>query len=431
MTDQLYNHEAERAVIGSILLHPELFATVKESGVSRSSFHEGAYSRVFGAMTTVVAAGKKIDHVSLAGALRESDDLERVGGTIALTKLIDDTATSAHLDTYCKIVTEHELRRRLFMAAVQIQETVRNEPDSRVCVSESSEILQGASDGRLHSGGPRRTSEIVDQHCEYLFDDEDPKGLVKTGIEKIDNYCGGLWPMLTVMASRPGMGKSTVALNIAVNAANAGKKVLLISLEDTAQVVIWRMLARLAHIPLEEIFRKQFQGGDHERIITAKQLIASLPLYIEDGNLSTAGQIRDLCISHQIKHGVDLVIIDHLGHINEPGKNLYESTSKACRTIARLPGELGAPVLLLHQLNRQTVGTEEKLPRLEHLRQSGEIEQLARAVWLLHRPNYYDETKDPNEMALIIAKNSHGRTSTLKLYAEMKYIQISKSEISY
>jgi len=427
MPSEFFDHEAERAILGSIFLDPCLFADVELEQITADSFHNKPYGMIFAAMRLATAEGKEICYESVWAGIKNVGGEKSVGGAVVLSTLISDTVTSANLDTYCQIVVDHEIRRRVFEAASRIQDMTRVQPDSRVCVSRAAELLQRATSGFLFDGGQKFIGDTYDEDCRCLLDDSEPRGMVRTGIDVIDQGFGGLYPMLNVLASRPSMGKSTLALNIAVNAASAGKRVLLISMEDTARIVTWRIISRLARVPIDQMFHKKFLPDEPRRISEIGNYIKTLPLAIEDNSSLTSAQIRDLCITHQAKHGCDLVVIDHLGHINEPGRNLYESTSHACRSIARIPGELGVPVLLLHQLNRGAASDTGNLPRLENLRQSGEVEQLARVVWLLHRPHYYDETKDENEMALIVAKNSHGKTTKKKLWCDLQYMDIRRT----
>ncbi|MCP4712337.1 MAG: hypothetical protein GY869_27260, partial [Planctomycetes bacterium] len=223
-----------------------------------------------------------------------------------------------------------------------------------------------------------------------------------------------------------------LGINIAANAALANKRVLLITLEDTRLFVQWRLLSRFGEIPLENLVKRQLTPIDVQNIEKAEKIIRCFRLWIVDTSAVSSEQIRYMCSSYVDKYNLDLIIIDHLGQINEPGANLYESTTSAARNIAQIPKDLNVPVLLLHQLNREVEKRPDKLPILSDLRQSGEIEQLARVVWLLHRPSYYDKNAiDKREMLLNVAKNSHGPTGKTKLDADLKYMFITSAERDY
>jgi len=284
-------------------------------------------------------------------------------------------------------------------------------------------------DGTEGSTGAISTADSVDGALDEINSEGEPKRLVKTGIGTLDREFGGLWPgLLTVMASRPSMGKSCTAVNIATNAALAGKRVLLVSLEDSRRFVLFRILSRLASVPLDRIVNRRLSDEERGRLAAQRDIVSCLPLHIDETPAMTAEQVRRLAMAHQDRHGLDLLVIDHLGHIRDKGRDLYESTTAAARTIAALPKELGIPVLLLSQLNRQNLQRTDKIPNLGDLRQTGELEQLARVVWLLHRPHYYSSSADPHELSLLVAKNSHGRTGALRLQVDLEHMFIGDQQ---
>ncbi len=421
------DEKAERAVLGAILLDNGCLSSI-QGRLTGADFYHGQHRIIFNNMVALHEQATPIDAVTLGREIESHHELKRIGGATYLSNITDDVATAANVDHYAAIVRDLSQRRRMISIGREIIEGgYRQEIDTAGYLSESRAKVLNVADHMNGDSSALPVCETIGEAHEEAIRETEPEGLVRTGIDTIDREFGGLWPgLLTVLASRPSIGKSMLAVNIAVNAALANKKVLLISLEDTRRFVQWRMLARLGGVALDRIVKRELSGGDAQRLEKARKMIACLSLWIEDNGDMSSDRIRRMALSHIDKLDLDLVVIDHLGHIHEKGTNLYESTSRAARTIANIPKERNIPVLLLHQLNRASLQRDDKKPILSDLRQSGEVEQLARVVWLLHRPAYYyPETADPNEMALFIAKNSHGKTGTVRLNCDMPHMHIT------
>jgi replicative DNA helicase len=272
--------------------------------------------------------------------------------------------------------------------------------------------------------GPQRIDEDLKQIYLEVSEGKEIEGLVPTGIDIVDEITGGLQPgLLTVLGGRPSMGKSAFALNVAMNAALADKKVLYITLEDVRSFTVRRLLARFADIDLQELALNRL-GGDRARkcasMIEAVRKLANKPIWIEDGAGLTSVAIRQIAAAHKNLHGLDLVIVDHLGEVADQGESLTAITEAAAKSARDMAKELDIPALLLVQLNRNLENRPDKRPNMADLRQSGAIEQVARAVWFLYRPGYYKAgCEEAPQCNLIVGKATHGKTGMLNLWCNL------------
>jgi replicative DNA helicase len=227
--------------------------------------------------------------------------------------------------------------------------------------------------------------------------------------------------MVTVIAGRPGMGKSAFLLNVGFNAAKAGRRVLFFSLEDTRFVAALRLLARLADMDLQALTLRRVREDHWRRLTDGAAAAYGLPLWVEDTAGLTTQQMHRIAAAHQAKHGLDLVIVDHLDEAGDnTGENETANTSARARGLRNLAKNLHVPMLLAHQLNRDLEKRADKRPQLSDLRQSGVVEAVARAVWFLYRPFVYSgDTNEEHVLELIVAKTNHGRPGTIRLWCDM------------
>lgn len=419
---------SERAVLGSILVNESVLDEVKAL-IDADDFFDMRNRLIFEAMISLAENKTPIEPITLNAHFEGSGKTEKIGGIQFLSSLMDETVVSVHAEHYAKIVKAFSLRRKMILQAQEIAALGFDLGDTEVndYLLDAYQRVEGVLSGRPSKANAELIKNTIDEAYREAISGEERKGLVKTGIGILDHKIGGIWPgLLTILASRPSMGKSMFGIaNIAVNVGLSGKKVLLFSPEDTRQFVQWRILSRLSRVPLEHIVQGRLSVEEKQLLQSKRLLVDALSLWIEDSSAVTADEIRKITIEKQTKHGLDLLIIDHLGHLVEKGKDYYEKITTATRKITQIAKDLNIAVLCLHQLNRATLSHKNNIPDLGDLRQSGEIEQLARVVWFVHRPHYYDDMKDKNEFGLKIAKNSHGRTEFLKLYCDMPTMFVS------
>lgn len=425
-----YNLTAERAVLGAIFLNNSALALVQGT-LALDHFYVEAHRRLYDAMLAVAAAGTPVDAVTVGNELIRRGDLEKIGGAMALDGLVDSVATVANVEHYARIVVGLAAVRRTLYAAQQIV------ADGFGAQEEPEAYLRGAEEAilaavRVDAGGrgPHPIRDGLADAFAALSTDKPPEGLVPSGIDVYDRAVGGFWPgLLHILAGRPGMGKTALMLNCAANAALAGLRPLVFSLEDTEYFVNLRLLARFADVDLQRLTMRA-ATRDLGRIIEAMNRLHALPLYLDDTPGLTSAEIRQRALRHRAQHGLDVIFVDHLGCLGDPGKSLFDQTTAAVKGLATLAKDLNVPVVCTCQLNRDVEHRADHRPVLADLRQSGEIEQAARVVLFPLRPGYYDEDagEDDHRMTLIVAKQNHGKIGDLPLWCDMSRMFIRGAE---
>ena len=423
-----YSNEAELAVLGAVLLNNEALREVRAVCRPEHLYNE-VNRRLLVAMIELVDTGTPVDHVTLGQHLVQKGDLEKIGGSVALANLTDAVATVANVGHYAKIVVELAARRGMIYAAQEI--VARGfgdvEDTEEYLATSRSSIATAANYLASKSSGPRLIDDDVVQVHKEISYGKPPEGVIATGLRGLDWVGGGLWPgFLHVLASATSMGKSVVLVNVANNVSQRGEKVLYITLEDTRKMTVYRMFARYANIDLTDLTLGRVKEFDEFQRLTEAMTILSgkKPLWIDDTAGLTSEAIAQVAAHHQATHGLDLLIIDHLHEVVDKGESETVITSHAARNFRDIAKDLNVPVLLACQLNRELMRRPNKRPILSDLRQSGTIEQAARFVWFLHREGYYTKDDKDHSMEWIIAKASHGRLATLKMYAHLSRMYV-------
>ena len=418
MLEYPHNREAERAVIGGIILDPRWFHEVS-ANLRDGDFYLPGNRAIFSAIRSLVESDSPVDAVLIYAELQRAGTEKHIGNVAYISQLTDDCIPS-HSVRYAKEVHDLARRRAMIVAGVQIQHSgLSGKGSVEDYMSESRTAVVSISDEKTDQRA-RLLSETIESAVLESTSDCESEYAVKTGLDIIDGYYGALYPrVLTVLAARPGMGKSTFLLNVATNAALSGKHVYFMSLEDDRYFIQCRLLARFSDVDSLKIIRRRLADSEKDAVRQKKDLVGCLPITIDDGGPFTSEQVCRRVVAHCVRNPCDLVVIDHLGHVADTGKSEYEIATKAVKVISDLPKQCNVPVLLASQLNREVEKRVEKEPTLSDLRNSGEIEQRARAVWMLSRPHYYDNTKDPNELVFIVAKANHGITGKAKLWIDL------------
>lgn len=430
-----YDRAAEAACLGAILLNNEAFGVVS-SILRPEQFYVESHRRIYEAIVDLAREGAPIDSVTLGTQLMDKGDLEKIGGAVVLSSLTDAVATAANVDHYAETVRDHAAVRAVIYAAQEIVATGFSGGMESVpsYLSTARSAMIKASAALVGSGGPRTVEGDVRQIVKDIELGVPLKGLVQTGIENIDKLTGGLHPgLLYVIGARPAMGKSCFVLNVATNAALAGKRVLYITLEDVIYLVTLRLLARFSDIDLDDLVLRQIKEAEWPNLIHAANKVSNFSLWLEDAPALTGDRIRQIAAMHQNSKGLDLLVVDHLGEISPEGKpsSLTEETEAAAKAMRDIAKELGIPVLLAVQLNRGVENRNDKRPTLADLRQSGAIEQIARCVWFLYRRGYYvQDCEDDPDTQLIVAKANHGKIGTIKLWSDLSRMYMRAWDIN-
>ena len=419
-----YSGEAEQSILGAMLIDPACIPDVVNS-VSASEFYIEANREIFETIFSMFARGQQVDPVTVLGEM-EVRGVRKDTSQRYLRELMDVTPTAANVLQYCRIVRDRALLRNLGAAAGQISDLVYSgaaESEQALELAEKSiYALRRDSSG----GGLVKLTEVMQDVMHGISEMYRNGGAlpgIPTGLKDLDDYLMGMQPgALIIIASRPGMGKTSIALNIAVNAAKAsGKTVAIFSLEMSRQELAMRLLAGESHIDSQKLLRGSLDPGDWSALAEAAGSLSRLDIRIDDNSSVTVEKIASEC--RKIKN-LGLVLVDYLQLMQSAGSGhswSNESRTQAVSDISRMmkvtAKELGVPLICLSQLNREAERRKEnKRPMISDLRESGSIEQDADAVIGLYREGFYnDACEDPGAAEAIILKNRRGRTGTVNL----------------
>lgn len=422
--------DAEAAVLGACLLDPEAIPRVVEI-LDAEHFYARANGRIFATIRCLFDGGTPPDAVTVRDALARANALDDVGGAEALVALVGKVESAANVESWATIVLDHAIRRRVLIAADDLRTAARRGDSAE----QLAEIAQRAV-GETEFAGAARTS-FVDMLEEAFAAIDAPcaqRG-VPTLYGPLDELLGGFHPgSLNLLGARPSMGKSTLALNIAVNVALMGVPVGFLSLEMGAKDLTRKALAIRSGVA-----EKRMRGGhlltDPERaaVNDAAAQLRHAPLFVEGGDFTTT-TIRAKIRSMRFKHAVELVIVDYLGLVRAPSdvRTIRSTVDLVTHVSGSLKGTavgVGVPILALCQLSRANARENEgldtspkggkdrpiRLPGLTDLRDSGSLEQDADSVLFLHRDGYYTKDRTDTTAKVIVAKNRQGETGDVNL----------------
>ncbi len=424
------NLEAERGVVGAIMLNPRLCDDV--ATIARpNDFYLDAHRRIYRRLLEMNAASTGIDLTLLVDQLRESGELEEVGGEAYLAELMSSVQVTAHAARYAEIVQKNAIRRQLIETSERIlRDAYEPEFGPKELVAQAEERIFAINDdrgvGNLQSMGElmQDVFHLIDARASGEVDG------VPTGFIDLDGMLGGLHGSeLIILAARPSMGKTAFATNIAdYVAVEAKQPVLFFSLEMAKTELALRMLCARGRIPGERL-RGALSGKDQQNFSRVASILSAAPLYIDDTPTRTVTEIGAVARRLKRQEGLGLIVIDYLGLI-EPDNSSdprQEQVAKIARRLKGLARELNVPVLCLAQLNRQTEAMKDNRPRLSHLRESGAIEQDADVVMFVHREEYYHTKEEAQEKGLtgtaeiIVAKQRNGPVGDVKVAWMSKY----------
>jgi len=395
-----HNLEAERAVLGALLLDPRAFDVVLEI-LSPDDFYSDAHRLVYQSMVELESKGTPIDLISLVDNLKGRGALEKVGGEVVVASLADGVASAVGIEHWAKLVREKALLRRVINEAAAVVEEAYTEP-------EDVDIFLDYTENRFLEISAKHTEqkyitlrELLKSGIDLLQEIAQRKQLitgVPSGYDDLDKYTFGFQAQeLIIIAGRPSMGKSALALNIARNAAvDYGKSVAFFSLEMSKEQLLIRLMSSETEID-QNTLRSGFFKPYWEKVIKAAGKLSPAKLYVDDSSALSVLEMKSR--ARRIKAeflGLDLVVVDYLQLISPAligGKrraaNREQEVSEISRSLKAMAKELKVPVIALSQLNRQVEHRDDKRPRLADLRESGAIEQDADVILFVHRPGMY------------------------------------------
>lgn len=421
-----HSPDAEQGVLGSLLLDPEMCDEVAMI-VRAEDFYSPANQLLFANLLALHNDGQRVDVTLLINRLKKSNALETVGGTSYLLEVLSSQPTAVNAVRYAQIVRDKGTLRALIRASTQII------VDSHDPSLESRELLNSAEERIFRILESQGAGDIASMSCvlqealsriDARLERGSGFGGMSTGFSDLDAKTGGLHGSeLVILAARPSMGKTALATNIADHVAVDGRQTtLFVSLEMSRLELAERMLCARGRINGHKLRNGFISATDQKKLVDVSSEMSSAPLYIDDSPSRTMTEIAAAARRLKRKQNLGLVVIDYLQLIepDNPRDPRQEQVAKIARRLKGLARELKVPVLCLAQLNRQAEVSKDNRPRLNHLRESGAIEQDADVVMFVHREEYYqtndeDRQRVAGEADLIIAKQRNGPTGDIKL----------------
>lgn len=446
-----HNFEAEQALLGAILLNNRSLEKVGEF-LRPEHFADPTHGRIFGAAAMLIERGQIANPVTLKTYFESDGGLAEIGGTQYLAQLANAVVSIINAKDYGKLVHDLHLRRGL----IALGEDIVNDAYEPQLDTSALDVVE-AAEARLSAlaecgqhGGSRTFNEIIAATAEEAATARQHGGGIglATGLVELDDKLCGLAPgNLLILGGRPAMGKSAIGFCIAQHVAATQAPVGAFSLEMRGEEIGQRLAGDAADVPYSSIRKGDLDDMQWERFQRAKCNLAKLPLHIDDTAGLTIDQIRARARRMRRRHGVGLVVVDHLHLIRGKAENRLQELTRISAGLKEMARELNIPVIALCQLNRGSEQRDDRRPQLSDLRESGTIEQDADQVAFVYRPVYYLERAEPtrkpgesdgaltcrladwhaevarerNRAEVIIAKNRHGATGTANVYCDLAY----------
>jgi len=430
--------QAEKAVLSAILLDNDAINEVLGE-LRADDFYVPAHRRLFEAMATLHDANQPVDLTTLSDYLKSRDLLDSIGGAVVLAEIADYEATAANIVHYSRIVRDKAVKRSVIHTAAEIVNLGYDpaQPSAQLLDAAESRIFALSQEKANATLSPLSVEmhSAVD-HIDMLMSRSGELTGLSTGLTAFDTMTGGLQPGdLFILAARPSMGKTALALNIARNAAvDHGKRIAIFSLEMTTRSLVLRLLSSEAEVDFSAFRSGLIALEAHARLVSAAGKLANSEIYIDDGGAATVLEIRAKSRRLHARHGLDCVIVDYLqlAHGDQNTQSREQEISEISRGLKGLAKELEIPVIALSQLNRgPETRKEDKRPMLADLRESGAIEQDADVIGFIYRDVVYNRETEYEDLAeLIIAKQRNGPTGTVKMKFEGRYARFSDWPLS-
>jgi replicative DNA helicase len=434
-----HNLDAERAVLGAVLLEGrEALPRVIEV-LRPSDFYTEAHRAIYETMLRLFERGEPVDLITLQEELRRADQLDFAGGPAALALLVEQGSVAAYLNAYTGIVRDMAVLRELIQTSTQIITLAFDAKEEvQTLVDEAERKIFSLAERRLE-GSAQPVKAILKNTFEYierLYERKEHITGVATGFEKLDRETSGFQPSdFIIIAGRPSMGKTAFALNIAQHAGvELGGKVLVLSLEMSAQQLVQRMLCSEAKVDSQAVRTGFLNPSDWHRLTAAAGRLSEAGIYIDDSPALSVLEARAKARRMKAEHGLDLLIVDYLQLMRGRAsmENRQQEISEISRSLKALAKELNIPVVGLSQLSRAVEARAQRdfRPQLSDLRESGALEQDADLILFLYRQSLYKDDVPPDEANLaevIIGKQRNGPVGTVKVVFLPQYARFENA----
>ncbi|MHC5539546.1 replicative DNA helicase [Singulisphaera rosea] len=410
--------ETEKATLGSILFVNEVLHEIVPI-LSPEDFYRDTHQKIYATILDLYRLGKPIDGITLSDELIRRGEYEAIGGADAISDLFSSTPSSANAKYYAGIVRQKSIGRQLAHAARTISAEVHSDQyTAEELLDRAERAVFNIAESQSSESTIPASAAVSQAMARLCRRNRGPSG-VSTGLSQLDALTDGFQPeQLVILAARPSMGKTQIALNFVEYTALARREeVLFISLEMGAIDIGERLAVSRSGVP-NTLLKSPDDISPHEwdRLVIADEELSKAPILIDESPALTTLQILALARRAKSRGDLKLLVVDYLQLITPgDGDRRHEQVAYISRDLKRIARELKIPVVCLSQLNRASEGREDKRPRMADLRESGAIEQDADLVMLLHRPEYYDPMQLPGFAELIVAKNRNGATGTVPL----------------
>jgi replicative DNA helicase len=433
------NIEAEAGVLGSIIIDPEAIVQVSDF-LRPEDFYRDAHRTIYEVILRLYEEHSPADFITICDELERLNKLEEVGGASYITSLVNQVPTSGNIEFYGRIVERTSILRRLIHAAGQIAAIAYEEGDADVALDKAEQLIFEISQGHARTDFSH-VRDILADYMNKLEQLHERRGTivgVPTGFTDLDRLTGGLQKSdLIVLAARPGVGKSSLALSLAHNAAIKHQiSIAIFSLEMSKEQLAQRLLSMDASIDQQRLRTGWIEEDEWERIVYAMDTLSEANIWIDDTAGISTMEMRSKARRLQAEHGVDLIIVDYLqlmqatigGKRNE---NRVQEISEISRSLKGLARELNVPILALAQLSRAVESRQSKVPQLSDLRESGSIEQDSDIVMFIYRDDVYNpESERKNIADIIIAKHRNGPVGEISLFFQASQTRFRDLELN-
>jgi len=424
--NQPNNTDAEASLLGAILIDPESLVKIADN-LNAEDFYDPKHRRIYQAIIDLYNENSAIDVLTIADKLKNNDDLDTVGGPSYLTELTNYVPTASHIEQYAEIVAQKALRRRLITVSRDMTELSMDES------KKLSELVEEA-EARLFEVSQKHTKQNIISLEEVLatsFDRLDElhkdKGQIRgvpTGYKDLDNILAGFQKSdLIVLAARPSMGKTALALNFAHNiAVQSAEPVLMFSLEMSKEQLVDRLLSMESGVDAWALRTGNLSDNDFEKIAQAMGTLSEAQIYIDDSPGITISDLRTKARREAHKRQLGLIVVDYLQLMSGGSRfggdgNRVQEISEISRGLKGVARELNVPILALSQLSRSVENRHPQIPQLADLRESGSIEQDADVVAFIYREDYYNPDTERKKITdILIKKHRNGPTGGVELY---------------
>lgn len=433
-----YSLEAERAVLGSLLLHDAQLEIIMEI-IQPKDFYSSVHRIIFEAMSTLAYRKQHLDSITLQDELEKMGQLTAIGGVVFLLSLQEDIPAIGLLEQHARIVKEKSILRELIHSASQIITScyAQNNTGIETVLDEAERTIFQISQKRAEQSFVQLTIWLKKtfQHLSNIQSHE--KGItgIPSGYRKLDELTSGFQKSdFIVLAARPSMGKTALALSMARNAAMHNLCVGFFSLEMSAEQLTLRLLSSETGIPHQKIRNAQISSEEWVELTHVAAQCSEMKLFIDDTPMQTIMDIRAKARKLKIEHNLNYLVIDYLqllhGHRNY--ENRHQEVSEISRSLKSLAKELNIPIVALSQLSRAVDSRVDKRPILSDLRESGAIEQDADVIMFLYRDViYHPDTENPSLAELIIGKQRNGPTGTIGLHFQNNLTLFQETESAF